>query len=333
MRRAGQDAEQLPSLAPTAAEREAVIELAKRHYVAERLTLEGMESWVSAVYAAETRDELSDLAAGLSIADPGVGLWRRAAAFLVGAGIAAGLLVGIVVAQHAEAPQPFDPPSGTDPSFRAVPAAPAAAIPAVPAPPVPNDPACVRARKIRVAQAAERARLADASRSGGTSLAHLLPVDPPTPALSPGWDGPLDLASVSQGPRYVESPGLFVRHRFESGYARTWIGPGSWTTPDGRGAATVNAYEFRSAADAEAFDHDVAEHACALASEVFLLEGVPGSIGMQLRHNGMVEETVTFVRGTRRFRLAWQLPSPPADHRLVQKLAEETLALVDGRGS
>jgi hypothetical protein len=69
---------------------------------------------------------------------------------------------------------------------------------------------------------------------------------------------------------------------------------------------------------------------CRYSNEVFAGR-VPGSLGFQIRfRSGSITEQLTFVRGSNRYTVAVNRPDAPADHSLVDRLAEE-IAQVDPR--
>lgn len=294
-------------LRPTDREREAVAERMKQAFVAERLNLEDLEAWSSAIYAAGTTHELASLARRLdeheTNAPPRARRWLLA------------LVVTLVV---LILPIPFvlgwasvSPPT---PSLGSA------------SPHAPEDPMCRQARNMLLEQEGQQPQTTTTKK---WSLARVIPAVPPGPEYERGFDGRLNLTAVVQGPRDIEPPELFARHRFMSGYARSWIGPGSWTSPDGKGAATASVYEFATPEKARRFNAEAAGHACALATELFVVADLPGSLGMQILHGGLVQEQVTFVRDNRRFEISWQLPDPPPDPNLIETLSTRTAQLVD----
>jgi hypothetical protein len=69
---------------------------------------------------------------------------------------------------------------------------------------------------------------------------------------------------------------------------------------------------------------------CRYSNEVFTGR-VPGSLGFQIRYrSGNITEQLTFVRGSNRYTVSVNGPDAPADHALVNRLAEE-IAQVDPR--
>lgn len=104
-----------------------------------------------------------------------------------------------------------------------------------------------------------------------------------------------------------------------------WVQPLSYQGLD----LSVKAEEFASHRQAVAYSRWLALNVnCHYSNEVFT-GPVPGSLGFQIRwRSGDIGEQLSFVRGDLRYTVAVVGPERPADHSLVDRLAEE-VARVD----
>jgi hypothetical protein len=94
---------------------------------------------------------------------------------------------------------------------------------------------------------------------------------------------------------------MLDEHGFGGEYGRGWQGRDSWQS-DAGGYASFMVQEFKSTADAIAFDEESVRRACQDAKNTFTIPDVPGAMGLSLRGSAPpVDEEITFVRGPRRY--------------------------------